>query len=163
MRRLTRTPLKGKNSLQHWTSIVSPVRVVVNFMVIWLCRYSPSLTLKNFLLRRIGMKVGKNVSFGLMSMVDVFFPHLITIGENSVLGYNSLILCHEFLINEYRTGPVVIGSNVMIGANATILPGVVIGDNAHVGAGAVVTADVAPGAVVFGVPARVKEKEEVYD
>ena len=42
-----------------------------------------------------------------------------------------------------------------IGSNATIVAGVTIGANALVGAGAVVTRDVADGALVAGVPARV--------
>ena len=41
-----------------------------------------------------------------------------------------------------------------IGTNATILPGVTIGKGAIVGAGAVVTHDVAPFAIVAGVPAK---------
>jgi acetyltransferase-like isoleucine patch superfamily enzyme len=41
-----------------------------------------------------------------------------------------------------------------IGTNAVILPGVTVGRGAIVGAGAVVTEDVAPFAVVAGVPAR---------
>lgn len=41
-----------------------------------------------------------------------------------------------------------------IGANATILPGVVLGEYSFVGAGAVVREDVAPHAIVVGVPAR---------
>ena len=41
-----------------------------------------------------------------------------------------------------------------IGTNAVILPGVTIGKGAVVGAGAVVTKDVAPFAIVAGVPAR---------
>ncbi|HEY2051061.1 MAG TPA: acyltransferase [Caulobacteraceae bacterium] len=41
-----------------------------------------------------------------------------------------------------------------IGSNATILAGVTIGSGALVGAGAVVTSNVAPHAVVAGVPAR---------
>ena len=51
--------------------------------------------------------------------------------------------------------PVVIERDVWIGANATILPGVRMGEGSVAGAGAVVTRDVAPGAVVLGVPARV--------
>ena len=51
--------------------------------------------------------------------------------------------------------PIRIGSNVWIGANCTILPGVTIGDDAVVAAGAVVRSDVPPRAVVSGVPARV--------
>jgi UDP-2-acetamido-3-amino-2,3-dideoxy-glucuronate N-acetyltransferase len=41
-----------------------------------------------------------------------------------------------------------------IGARAVLLPGIEVGAEAFVGAGAVVTRDVAPGAVVVGVPAR---------
>ena len=48
-----------------------------------------------------------------------------------------------------------IGDNVSVGTGAIILCGVRIGDGAMIGAGAVVTKDVAPDAVVAGVPARV--------
>lgn len=41
-----------------------------------------------------------------------------------------------------------------IGSNATIMGGVVVGEGALVGAGSVVTRDVAPYAIVAGVPAR---------
>ena len=50
--------------------------------------------------------------------------------------------------------PVVLGNDIHVGANATILPGVTIGDNAVIGAGAVVTRDVPPGVTVVGVPAK---------
>lgn len=83
-------------------------------------------------------------------MLDVFWPELIVIGENCILGYNVTILCHEFLIDEYRTGQVVIGNNVMIGANSTVLAGVRIGDRAIIGAGTVVHEDVPAGAFVVG-------------
>lgn len=49
---------------------------------------------------------------------------------------------------------VTVGNDVWIGAGAMILDGVRIGDGAIVAAGAVVTTDVAPYAVVGGVPAR---------
>jgi acetyltransferase-like isoleucine patch superfamily enzyme len=47
-----------------------------------------------------------------------------------------------------------IEDGAMIGAGASLLPGVVIGAGAIVASGAVVTADVEPGALVLGVPAR---------
>ena len=54
----------------------------------------------------------------------------------------------------HSKGPVRIGNDVWIGANATILSGVCIGDGAVIAAGAVVVEDVAPYAIVAGVPAR---------
>ena len=51
-------------------------------------------------------------------------------------------------------GEVVVGNNVFIGTNATVLPGLKIEDNVLVGAGAVVTKNVTRGTVVVGNPAR---------
>ena len=50
--------------------------------------------------------------------------------------------------------PVIIKDYVFIGPRAIILPGVTIGEGAVVAAGAVVTKDVAPRAIVAGVPAK---------
>lgn len=52
-------------------------------------------------------------------------------------------------------GGIVVEDEVWIGAGAILTPGVRIGRGAVVMAGAVVTKDVAPGAAVGGVPARV--------
>ena len=52
------------------------------------------------------------------------------------------------------TNPIVIGDDVWIGANATILPGVTIGHHVVVAAGAVVTKDVPDNTLVGGVPAK---------
>lgn len=51
--------------------------------------------------------------------------------------------------------PVIIGTNVWLGAGSMILKGVNIGDSATVGAGAVVASNVPPNAIVFGNPAKV--------
>lgn len=49
---------------------------------------------------------------------------------------------------------VCIGSDVWIGANVTVRPGVRIGDGAIVGANSVVTGDIPPYAIYAGCPAR---------
>jgi len=159
MRRVEKFPAPGeKNTMRYSFQIVGLPRVAFNFLVITLCRYLPFFGLKNFLYRRLGVKIGKDASVGLMAMFDVFFPGLISVGENSIIGYNATILTHEFLVREYRKGPVEIGSNVLIGTNTTILPGVRIGDGAVVGAGSLVNRDIPPGVLACGVPARVRSQ-----
>ena len=155
MRNVERYPTEGPNALWQVYRTVSRFKAVRNFIAIQISRYCPSLPAKNWIYRHIlGMRVGENTSFALMVMVDVFFPERIAIGDNSIIGYNTTILTHEYLISEYRLGDVRIGSNVMIGANTTILPGVTIGDGAVVGAGSVVHRDVPAGMFVAGNPLR---------
>jgi acetyltransferase-like isoleucine patch superfamily enzyme len=163
MRNTTRYPVEGANSLWHVYKTVPFWKVVKNFMVIQLARYTPFLGMKNWLYTTfLGLKVGEQTSFALMVMLDVMFPEKISVGRNTVIGYNTTILAHEYLIKEYRLGPVDIGSEVMIGANSTILPGVRIGDGAIVSAGTLVHKDVPAGAFVGGNPMRIiYSKEEM--
>lgn len=155
MRNVERYPVEGPNALWQVYRTVSRFKAVRNFIFIQIARYCPILPVKNWIYRRmLGMNIGRHTAFALMVMVDVFFPERITVGDNSIIGYNSTLLTHEYLIKEYRLGDIRIGSNVMIGANVTVLPGVTIGDGAVVAAGSVVHKDVAPGARVGGNPLR---------
>ncbi|WP_078543934.1 acyltransferase [Litchfieldia alkalitelluris] len=165
MRRTTRYPVEGANSLWHVYKTVPFWKVVKNFIVIQLARYTPILGLKNWLYRTfLKMKIGDQTSFALMVMLDVMFPEKISVGRNTVIGYNTTILAHEYLIKEYRLGDVEIGDEVMIGANSTILPGVKIGNHAIVSAGTLVHKDVPEGCFVGGNPMRViYTKEEMLE
>ncbi|MCC5642251.1 acyltransferase [Nostoc sp. CHAB 5824] len=87
----------------------------------------------------------------------------ITIGDNTTVGFNVVILSanHDYESNSlpyehnvYIHKPVVIGRNVWIGANVLIIPGVAIGDGAIVAAGTVVNANVEPLAIVGNQPMR---------
>lgn len=165
MRRTTRYPVEGGNSLWHVYKTVPFLKVIKNFIIIQTARYTPSLKMKNWLYRTfLHMKIGDQTSFALMVMLDIMFPEKISVGRNTVIGYNTTILAHEYLIKEYRLGDVQIGDEVMIGANTTILPGVVIGDGAVVSAGTLVHKDVPAGAFVGGNPMQfISAKKEVEE
>ena len=165
MRRTKRYPVKGDgNSLWYVYKTVPFWKVARNFIVIQLARYTPFLSMKNWLYRTfLGMKVGDKTSFALMVMLDVMFPEKISVGKNTVIGYNTTILAHEYLINEYRLGEVIIGNEVMIGANSTLLPGIEIGDGAIVSARTLVHKDVPAGSFVGGNPMKVIYTAEEMD
>lgn len=165
MRKTDRHPISGANSLWHVYQTVPFLKVVKNFIVIQIARYTPFIGMKNWLYRTfLRMKVGKQTSFALMVMPDIMFPEKISVGTNTIIGYNTTILAHEYLIHEYRIGKVLIGDEVMIGANTTILPGVKIGDGAVVSAGTLVHKDVPAGAFVGGNPMRIiYTKEEMQE
>ncbi|RYG74419.1 acyltransferase [Lentibacillus lipolyticus] len=163
MRRTKQYSVSHANSLWQIYKTVPFWKVMKNFMAIQLGRYMPFLRVKNWIYRTfLRMDIGDRTAFALMVMPDIMFPEKIAVGANSVIGYNTTILAHEYLIREYRIGEVVIGSDVMIGANATILPGVIIGDGAVVSAGTLVHKDVEPGSFVGGNPMQViRTKEEM--
>jgi acetyltransferase-like isoleucine patch superfamily enzyme len=100
--------------------------------------------------RKRGVKIGKMVR--LLGTVDGINPHLVSIGDYSVVGMHSALLAHCPIRGAL---PCNIGRFVYIGYGAIILPGVTVGDHCLIGAGAVVTKDVPEGSVVAGNPARV--------
>ncbi len=59
------------------------------------------------------------------------------------------------------SAPIIINSNVWIGAKATVLKGVTIGKNSIIGANAVVTKNIPEKSVAVGVPAQVIQLKQV--
>ncbi len=153
MRRLIVHKVKG-NSMRLWWRVKHPLATAARFVLIYSARFLPSTRLKNALYRLCGAKVGEGATFGLGAVMDIFWPELIEIGANTLIGYNSVILAHELLQGEYRTGKVEIGNGVMVGANCTILPGIKIGDGASISAMTLVNCDIPAGQTWGGVPAR---------
>lgn len=164
MRQTKRYHVEKTNSLWQIYDTVPFWKVMKNFIIIQLARYTPFLNMKNWLYRTfLKMKVGNHTAFALMVMPDVMFPEKISVGYNSVIGYNTTILAHEYLIKEYRIGKVVIGDGVLIGANTTILPGITIGNDAVVSAGTLVHKDVPEGSFVGGNPMQLIYTKEEMD
>ena len=107
---------------------------------------------------------GKNIHIGQRVFINAcchFQDHGgIFIGDDCQIGHNVVFatLNHGLDPKDRKStypAPIVLGRNVWIGANATILQGVKIGDYAVVAAGAVVTKEVEPNTIVGGIPARV--------
>jgi serine O-acetyltransferase len=85
----------------------------------------------------MGVVIGETAEVG----ADVVMFHGVTLGGRSM--------------SHGKRHPTV-GDRVVIGAGAKVLGPIVIGDDAQVGANAVVIRDVPPGAVVVGVPGVVR-------
>lgn len=91
----------------------------------------------------------------------------ITIGDDTFFGHNVSILTGSHFLTGNRKDyhkegrDIVIGNNVWIASNVTVLGPCTIGDDAVIAAGSVVTKDVEGGWVYAGVPARKLKKVEM--
>jgi acetyltransferase-like isoleucine patch superfamily enzyme len=154
--RCTERPSDGpRSALWYWPRHAGFFRTSGRFFVVWLSRRTPSFRLKNWMLRTfLRARVHKHAAIGLEVTFDVFFPRHITVEEDAVVGYNTTILCHEYMADRYRIGPVVISKRATIGANCTLLPGVIVGEGATVSAMSLVNRDIPPGELWGGVPVK---------
>ena len=101
------------------------------------------------------LKIDKGVRLGGFCKIWDFSS--VSFGEFSLVSHNLTIVAgtHDTVDYSNKPGPVIIGKNVWIGVNVTIVGPVCIGDDVIIGAGAVVLNDIPSRTVCAGVPCRV--------
>jgi acetyltransferase-like isoleucine patch superfamily enzyme len=155
MRNVTIVKTSLGESSTGWKQKKSVISVSKNWILAWLAGKMPGAS-NQFFYRKMGIKIGKNVQIMPGIRMDIFFPELIKINDNVVIGQEAFIACHEFNVNEFRFGPITIGKNVLIGARAFLLPGIEIGDNAIIPANTTIYKSVPKNNIAFGSPLAFK-------
>jgi acetyltransferase-like isoleucine patch superfamily enzyme len=122
---------------------------------------------------RIGtfVEIQKNATVGSRCKISshTFICEGVTIEDEVFVGHGVMFINDRYpsataggrLLTDadWQVIPTLVRQGAAIGSGAVILCGVTVGRRATIGAGAVVTRDVPDGAVVAGVPARVRAKE----
>ena len=116
---------------------------------------------KLYYARHIGVSIGHNNRIYISDWGTE--PFLISIGNNVTITEGVKFITHDgsnWLFKDekgrrflYRK--ITVGSNVFIGVNTIILPGVTIENNVIVAAGSVVTKSIPSGSIVGGNPAKI--------
>ena len=123
----------------HYTSkVIAPQNITKGI----LC--DPGDNINNYIQANNGIDFGSNIELG---------PGVSIISSN-----------HDTndLSKQTKGKKIVIGNNVWIGANSTVLPEVTIGNNVTIGANSVVTHDIPSNSVAVGNPCKVIKKKEAY-
>ncbi|USS93164.1 sugar O-acetyltransferase [Fructilactobacillus ixorae] len=112
---------------------------------------------------------GKNITIGKECFINknAMFDDLggISIGDRCLIGPNATLVTinHVRAVNkrwDLHLGAIHIESDVWLGANVTVLPGVTIGKGAIIGANSLVNKDIPPRTLAVGSPAKVIKQVE---
>jgi carbonic anhydrase/acetyltransferase-like protein (isoleucine patch superfamily) len=104
-------------------------------------------SLRPWLHRMRGVKIGKNVWISQYVYIDELHPEAVTIGDNCSIGLRASIFAHFYWGGKRgaeAAGEVVIEHDVFVGPHCVVLPNVHIGHGAVVKAGTAVTGNVPP-------------------
>lgn len=103
-------------------------------------------SVRPWLQRLRGVKIGKNVFIAQFVYIDDIHPEEISIGDNCTIGLRSTIFAHFYWgpRRPKSNGRVIIENDVFVGPHCVILPNVTIGEGAVIKAGTVVTTNVPP-------------------
>jgi acetyltransferase-like isoleucine patch superfamily enzyme len=158
--RIKRIKYNGKrlNSACEWYKTKNPLKVIFYSFLMTVMKFLPPCSFKNNVFRRMGVKIGRDVVISPGVLIDPFFPELITIGDGSIIGWDSKLITHEYLIDEILIGEIKIGKKALIGNSSIVRPGTVIGDESIIGYSSLVNRDVPPKTLVGGLLIRIIRK-----
>ncbi|MCD4811909.1 acyltransferase [bacterium] len=112
------------------------------------------------------IKIGKMCSPGSNIGQYIQANSRIIMGDNVLMGPGSKIISANHDMEDFtkhiKGDPIIIGSNVWIGADVIILPEVTIGENVIIGAGSIVTRDIPSNSIAVGNPCKVIKKKTPY-
>ena len=141
--------------------------VIYNFVNLYGCEIDDETKIGTF------VEIQKNARVGRRCKISshTFICEAVTIEDEVFIGHGVTFINDKIpratnAVGELQTEadwapvPTLVKRGASIGSGATIMCGLTIGEDAMIGAGAVVTRDVAPGATVAGVPARVLARSE---
>lgn len=135
----------------------------------------PIISIKKFLLKSFGCKIGKNVV--IKPSVNIKYPWLLEIGNNVWIGENvwidnlakitlenntcisqgAMLLCgnHNYKKKSFDliVKPITLKEGSWVGAKAVVCPGVTLGRNSILTVGSIATSDIDSNSIYQGIPA----------
>lgn len=137
-----------------WPRYRNNFRLAINGILHEILKFVPPCNFKNWIMRRMGYTIGRDVAICNYTYLDPLFPELITIEDGVLIGAYAVIDCHEMVHKDIKLGRVHIKKGAIVGGFSYVRNGVTIGENACVAMGAWAFKDVPDNTIVIGQPAK---------
>ena len=150
-------PYYEETQKRTFTQKLRKIRNTIYMLLAYSC---PNNKMRQWMHRRRGVHIGKNVYLGMFCFLDNLHPEYIYIEDNASVNAGTMILTHFNPMKRYapifqaQMAPVLIKEGAIVAVRSTIMPGVCIGKSAVVSAGSVVEKSVPDYTMVKGVPAK---------
>ena len=149
----------ASNPILNWKYFPS---VIFKYLMRGLISNLPPCKLQVWMLRMMGVQVGNNVGISFGFKIDPWFPDLIEIEDEVIIGENVTLLTHDITWSRIKLGKIVIRAKAMVGANSLIGAGVEIARDSKIALGSVITTSTSPGYLYRDYHA-VDNNKETYD
>jgi acetyltransferase-like isoleucine patch superfamily enzyme len=113
-----------------------------------------------YTMKLYGLKVGKNVHIATRTYIET--AGLVEIGDNSFIGYNSVVTGHANENRAINVAPTKIGKNCLVGTYSIVANGCELGDNSILGAKSATLKGqkIPPNEIWIGIPAKFLRKKD---
>jgi acetyltransferase-like isoleucine patch superfamily enzyme len=138
--------------------------IYVLFYLLFFNPLLPTLLIPVPLMRVIYQFLGARFGDNSYTSGVILDPPLVSVGSNTILGFDSVICPHAVEGNSIYFAPIEIGSHVTVGMRAILMAGVKVEDGAIVAAGAIVLKDthIKSDEIWVGAPAKkLKDKHAI--
>ncbi|SFJ38858.1 serine O-acetyltransferase [Terrisporobacter glycolicus] len=127
------------------------VKVWIRYMLIVKLHFLKKL-IQNHLERKYSILIGSNCKIG----TDLKLEHFVgtVIGRDVVLG-NDCTIYHQITLGQKYGKYPTIGNNVVIYPGAKVIGNVIVGNNVIIGANTVVLKDIPDNSIAVGIPAKI--------
>jgi acetyltransferase-like isoleucine patch superfamily enzyme len=148
-------PYYAKYSI--WTILWKPIRKYLNVVII------PNIPFSNLRVafyRLIGFNIGKNVFIGMKCYMDDVAIGNTVIEDDVTISYGCYFACHG---KGQKHTKITIKKGTYIGMRCSIISGregITVGEEVVIGANSLLNRSIPTGSIAFGVPVKIKVKDE---
>jgi len=149
---------KRLNAGDDWWRARNVFRIWYNGIIIEITRFLPHFFLKTWLLRAVGIKIGRNCKIGYGVVFDHIYGDNVTLEDNVRIDEHCYLDGHEYTISQTVFGKILIKKGVHLKHHSYVRVGTTIGENTIIESYGMAQREIPANEIWGGMPAKFIKK-----